>query len=78
MTRHGDKWPVPATMILGLEPSPKFIEPSAEERDGLLKMAKAWSTAAKSVLEGLKKTQYKNAAEAEAALKGEFAKTMGT
>jgi hypothetical protein len=77
MIRRGDAWLVSATLPLDEEASATYVEPRAEIRDAKLKVAEAWSAAAKSTLDRLQKKEFKSAAEAEGALKREFARAAG-
>ncbi len=66
--RGEDKWLVAAATAIGIDPTSKFVEPPADERERLLKLANLTTSAAKIVLARLQKKEFKSPGEVQNAL----------
>ena len=63
--RNEGKWFVAAATAIGIDPPSKFVEPPADERERLLKLANATTSAGKTVLARLQKKEFKSPGEVQ-------------
>jgi hypothetical protein len=63
--RSEGKWLVAATTAIGIDPPSKFVEPPADERERLLKLANLATSGAKTVLTRLQKKEFKSPGEVQ-------------
>ncbi|HEX3357430.1 MAG TPA: hypothetical protein VHS31_10705 [Tepidisphaeraceae bacterium] len=63
VARRNGKWIVPAGLVMDLQPAAQFVEPEAPAREESIKYANATAKAADTVLQRLKKKEFKQPAD---------------